>query len=103
PSRENMEMSCFVTTTGKKAGETIANRIVSPTTTLVAAVLTNTSPRDPQDRAAELTALLLAGDADLSVLAQASTVLYTAQLATGIDVDFSSESESDGGPGDEGS
>ena len=96
-------MAAFVSTVGRAAGETIANLTVSPTTTLVAAVLTYTSPPDPQARAAELLALLGASDPDLSLLAQASTVLYTAQLASGIDVAFSSGSDSDGGSGDGGS
>jgi hypothetical protein len=70
---------------------------LDPTTTVVAAVLANTNPPDPQARAAELIALLLAADPDLNLLAQASTALYTAQLATEIDATFSSGSE-EGGP-----
>jgi hypothetical protein len=81
---------------GRTAGEIIANLTVDPRTTLLAAVLTNTHPSDPQARAAELNAALAAGDADLDVLAQASTALYNAQLDNGIDVAFSSGSESDG-------
>src|SRR5207249_2811303 len=57
---------------------------------------------DLQARAAALTAALAAGDADLTVLAQASTALYNAQLDNGIDVAFSSGSESEGGSGDGG-
>jgi hypothetical protein len=97
PSLSHLETSTFVSTVGRTAGETIANLTVDPRTTLLAAVLTNTHPSDLQARAAELAAALAAGDADLNVLAQASTALYNAQLANGIDIAFSSGSESDGG------
>jgi hypothetical protein len=90
-------MATFVSTVGRTVGETIANLTVSPTTTLVASVLTNTSPSDPQARAAELNALLGASDPDLTLLAQAATILYAAQLTSEIDVSFSSGSD-DGGP-----
>lgn len=97
PSLSHLETSAFVSTAGRTAGEIIANLTVDPKTTLVTAVLTNTHPPDPSARAAELTAALAAGDADLSLLAQASTALYNAQRDNGIDVAFSSGSESDGG------
>src|SRR5262245_15421184 len=48
PSMSHLEMSAFVSTVGRTAGETITSLTVSPTTTLVAAVLTNTSSPDPQ-------------------------------------------------------
>ena len=102
PSLLHLETSAFVSTAGRTAGETIANLTVDPRTTLLAAVLTNAHPSDPSAQAAELTAALGVGDADLNVLAQASTALYNAQLANGIAVVFSSGSESDGGSGDGG-
>jgi hypothetical protein len=104
PSLPLLKLSTIVSTLGRTAGEIIANLTVNPTTTLVAAVITNTNPPDPdpQGSAAQLSALLEAGDPDLRLLTQASTVLYNAQLASAININFSSGSESGGGPDGEG-
>jgi hypothetical protein len=62
PALPHLEMSAFVSTVGRTAGETMANLTVDPRTTLLAAVLTNTHPSDLQARAAALAAALAAGD-----------------------------------------
>jgi hypothetical protein len=95
----HLVLSTFVSTVGVAAGNTVANLIVSPSTTIIADVIANTNPSDPQARAAALAAALAAGDADLSLLTQTATALYNAQLAGQIDIAFSSGDSDAGGDG----
>jgi streptogramin lyase len=93
PALSNLRLSAFVSTAGRQAGDTIANLTVTPATTMVADILATTSPPDIQARATALTNALAAGDADLTLLADAETTLYNAQLANRLNVDFSGGSE----------
>ena len=93
PALSNLGLAAFVSTAGRKAGDTIANLTVTPATTMVADILATTSQPDIQARATALTNALTAGDADLTLLADAETTLYNAQLANRLNVDFSGGSE----------
>ncbi len=97
PDLSNLVLSTFVSTTGRQAGDTIANLTVTPATTTVANILATTNPPDIQARATALTNALAVGDTDLTLLAEAETTLYNAQLANRLNVDFSGGSEGGNG------
>jgi hypothetical protein len=100
PALSNLGLSAFASTIGRTAGETITDLTVSPATTMLADILATTNPSDLQARATALTNALAAGDADLTLLAEAITTQYNALLARQINVSFSGESEGGDGPGD---
>ena len=66
----------------------------------MADILATTNPPDLQARAAALTAAMAAGDADLTLLADATTTLFNAQLDAQLNIPFSGGSDSgDSGDG----
>ncbi len=90
----NLGLTTFVSTVGGIAGGLLpANGLeeVSPRTTVIAEILAQTAPSDPQARKAEILAALQAQDPDLTVLVNTAIDLFNAMLQQQITaVDFSS-------------
>lgn len=103
PGFPKLTLATFVSTVGVPAGQTVPAtgfEEVSPRTTLVANILVQTLPPNPQARKTELLAALAAQDPDLIALAGAATALFDAMLQQQIvDVDFSTASDDGGGGG----
>jgi hypothetical protein len=99
-----------MSTMGVAAGETLPEEgpeEVSPRTTVVANIMAQTAPTDPQARKVELLAAIAAQDPDLTLLVNAATELFNALLEQQIsEADFSPSSgenvESGEGGGDSG-
>ena len=83
PGFPKLILATFVSTVGIAAGEIIPQQgreLVSPLTTLVANIIAQTMPPNPQTRKFELLAALEAQDPDLTMLAGAATALFQALL-----------------------
>ena len=106
PAFPNLLLTAFVSTVGAVAGQILPVQgfeEVSPRTTVVAGIIAQTGPADPQSRKRELMQALGRSDADLTALASAAAALFTAMLESPVtDVDFSTgegSGDSDGGGG----
>jgi hypothetical protein len=108
PAFPNLLLTAFVSTVGAVAGQILPAQgfeEVSPRTTVVAGIIVQTAPANPQSRKRELMQALARQDADLTALAGAAAVLFTAMFETQVtDVDFSTgegsgDGDGGGGPG----
>lgn len=108
PDFPNLVLVTFVSMVGVPAGETVPAtgfEEVSPRTTVMANIIAQTAPPDPQARKVELLVALATQDPDLTMLTGAATALFNVMRAQQItDVNFSSESvegigEASGGSG----
>jgi len=101
PGFPNLTLLTFVSTVGIAAGEILpeaGREEVSPPTTLIANIIAQTAPADPQARKAELLATLAAQDPDITTLGGAATELFNALLQGQItDVAFSAGGGDDSG------
>jgi hypothetical protein len=95
----NLALTTFASTMGGVAGESPPAQVleeVSPRTTVIAEILAQTAPSDPQARKAELLAALHNQDPDLTILVKAATDLFNAMLQQQITaVDFSRSGSTD--------
>ena len=101
PGFPNLILITFVSTVGIAGGETLpamGREEVSPPTTLIANIIAQTTPADPQARKVELLAALAARDPDITTLVGAATDLFNALHQRQItDVDFSAGSGEESG------
>ena len=104
PGFSNLILITFVSTEGIAPGETMPEQgreEVSPSTTLIANIIAQTDPTDPQARKRELLAAFEAQDPDITTLAGAATALFNALRRRRVThVDFSpgtGENSEDGG------
>lgn len=107
----NLRLATFVSTVGILAGSIIPDNgleEVSPRTTVIANIIVQTTPANPQARKVALLKALAAQDPDLTVLANAAVELFNALLEQEtIEASFSDavtgdSGEDDGGTGDSG-
>ena len=107
PGFPNLILTTFISTVGVAAGATLPAQgfeIVSPEMTVVANIIAQTQPRNPQARKVQLLNALAAREPALTRLARAATDLFNAMLETEIpDVDFNSGGGSGGESGEGGS
>jgi hypothetical protein len=92
----NLVLVTFMSTVGVPEGATVPTtgfEEISPRTTVVATIIAQTAPSDPQARKAELLAALAAQDPDLTMLTEAATALFNAMWEQQVgEVSFGSES-----------
>ena len=107
PGLTNLTLLTFVSTDGVPAGATLpvpGIEEVSPRTTVIANIIVQTSPSDPQGRKIDLLDDLDAQEPDITVLSGAATDLFNRMRQRSIsDVPFSTDSDIFGeGDGDDG-
>ncbi|WP_089717933.1 choice-of-anchor D domain-containing protein [Candidatus Entotheonella palauensis] len=95
----NLELSAFISTVGQAEGERLSNEDVIPASAVITDVILANDPLDPQARKEELLAALARGEAEITALVEAATLLYQTlfddQIGSG--VNFSGGNESEGG------
>lgn len=101
PQFTQFHLSAFVSTVGKTAGDTVpamGREPVSPRSTVVAILIAQENPADPQARKEQLVAALAAQDPALTALVEATATLVQSLVDAGVDVavDTSTGSDNDG-------
>ena len=111
PGLPNLTLLTFISTDGALPGATLPEQgveEVSPRSTVIANIIVQTEPPDPQRRKVELLNDLNAQEPDITALSGAATVLFDHMLQRSIsDVPFTTNSDisaegGDGGTGSEG-
>jgi hypothetical protein len=88
----------FSSTKGASSGSIISSENVTPTTTIVADIIRNENPAFPLSRKRELLSLIeTMQDPELSLVAKASSALYSEMYHQGINARFSGGDGGDGG------
>jgi len=102
PGFLQLVLSTFVSTVGRRAGETIpatGYEEVSPRTTVMATVIAQEQPVDPQARKDALFAALARGDPALTALVEAAVILFLPLQEAGLDVVFDASTADEGSAG----
>ncbi|WP_143308264.1 choice-of-anchor D domain-containing protein, partial [Candidatus Entotheonella palauensis] len=91
----SLALSAFLSTVGQTEGGRLSNEDVTPASAVIADVIRANDPLDPQARKEELLAALARGEAEITTLVEAATLLYQTLFddRIGSDADFSGDED----------
>ena len=89
----NLELSTFISTVGQTEGGRLSNEDVTPASSVIADVIRANDPLDPQARKEALLVALARAETDITVLVEATVLLYQTLFDAAIasDADFSGD------------